>query len=54
MECLGEAFELKVKPSKIPISLSNTRDCFAYDLVVKETLMDLDIEYLTEKGGKRK
>lgn len=40
-----EPFELKLKRSKIPLTLINTRDCFAYDLIVRETIIDFDLCY---------
>ena len=48
----GTKFELKYKPSLVPLSLSNTRDCFAFDLICEETEVSFDLPHFVG-GGKR-
>ena len=44
---LGEAYNGIIKASKYPLSISSTRDCFAFDLVVRETILNFTARYLT-------
>lgn len=34
------------KRQNVPLCLINTRDCFAFELIIKETVYDIDIPYL--------
>ena len=36
------------------MGLIATRDCFAYDLVVKETLVDYELNYLQSEPEKKR
>ena len=40
---------MSLKKSRVPLSLIQTRDCFAFDLYVKETVMDFETQLGCEK-----
>jgi len=42
---------MKLKRSKVPITFINTRDCFAFDLVVRETILNYeDLKFVEGEG----
>jgi hypothetical protein len=46
---------LKLKKSYCPISFINTRDCFAYDLIVKKSIVDFEeLKYLNGEAQPRR
>lgn len=42
------------KRQNVPLCLINTRDCFAFDLIVKEEVIDMPIPYLIQSEASEK